>query len=131
MTPEEFLATAWWGNLKPGERDLWTGEALAEIGPDDPRRETDLPLAAWRLFWSRGPTLSEHDLDTLTRGHCPICKQRGFVLGPQGGLNHMIECAELSCRMRYNVAFWSGKALTGLFLGIGPTQEPWPSEPPQ
>jgi hypothetical protein len=29
--------------------------------------------------------LSEADKNRLTRGHCPKCGERGFVLGPQDG----------------------------------------------
>jgi hypothetical protein len=49
------------------------------------------------------------DLETLSRGHCPICNGRGFVLGPQGGGSLNIECANLECRARFNVANYSGR----------------------
>ena len=50
---------------------------------------------------------SEADKNSLTRGHCPKCGSRGFVLGPQDGASINIECASW-CRARYNVALLAG-----------------------
>jgi hypothetical protein len=55
--------------------------------------------------------LSETDRKALTRGHCPICNGRGFVLGPKGGMSTNIECANLGCRMRFNVVNYGGEIL--------------------
>lgn len=45
---------------------------------------------------------------TLNAGHCPDCGERGFVLGPRGGLNQNIECAQIACRARFNVTLFAG-----------------------
>jgi hypothetical protein len=68
--------------------------------------------------------LSERDLATLTRGHCPACGLRGFVIGPQALPAINIECANTACAARYNVAFFSGQAIMGHELDGG---APWPS----
>ena len=39
----------------------------------------------------------------ITRGNCPDCGYRGFVLGPRGGASINIECGNLACRARFNV----------------------------
>lgn len=76
-----------------------------------------------------------HDLRRLSAGHCPRCDGRGFVIGPAAhGMGHQllnlnIECASLSCRSRYNVAFRSGEALMAQDLFDGRAGPPWPSEP--
>lgn len=68
--------------------------------------------------------------DALTAGHCPDCSSRGFVLGPIGGMAQNIECANLACRARFNVALFAGRVLHAHRIdrasegGI-----PWPSEP--
>jgi len=54
--------------------------------------------------------LSEADKNRLTRGHCPKCGERGFVLGPQDGASINIECASW-CRARYNVALFAGHVI--------------------
>ncbi len=46
--------------------------------------------------------LSEEQLLVISRGHCPDCGHRGFVLGPQGGAAINIECG--ACANRFNVA---------------------------
>jgi hypothetical protein len=58
-----------------------------------------------------GDQLPQHALDTLTRGHCPVCEQRGFIIGPQGGAAINIECAFLDCRARFNVVMFGGRCL--------------------
>jgi len=68
------------------------------------------------------------DLGTLSKGNCPACGNRGFVIGPQGAKSTNVECANIGCRARFNVAFYSGTALMGTTLPPGP---PWPSEPMQ
>jgi len=40
---------------------------------------------------------------SLTRGHCPECDYRGFVLGPDGGGSHNVECGNIACRSRFNL----------------------------
>ena len=66
----------------------------------------------------------------ISTGHCPDCSSRGFVLGPQGGMAINIECADLACRARFNVAFYSGMVLTAQRIerqaegGVS-----WPSDP--
>ena len=55
--------------------------------------------------------LSEDDCDTLTRGHCPACHERGFVIGPQAPPSINIECANVECRARFNIAPFGGKVL--------------------
>ena len=77
-----------------------------------------------------GATLSAAELQTLSAGHCPDCRKRGFVIGPAGGMSLNIECAEPACRSRYNVTFMSGTAMMGhrndSYQQGGPA---WPSEP--
>ena len=41
---------------------------------------------------------------SIADGYCPDCKHRGFVLGPKGGSSINIECANLNCRSRFNIA---------------------------
>jgi hypothetical protein len=48
--------------------------------------------------------LSLEQCETITNGHCPDCGHRGFVLGPRGGAAMNIECGNLDCRSRFNVA---------------------------
>ena len=40
---------------------------------------------------------------SLTRGHCPDCDYRGFVLGPHGGASFNVECGNVACRSRFNL----------------------------
>lgn len=47
----------------------------------------------------------------ITRGHCPDCNHRGFVLGPRGGVAQNIECGNLDCRARFNVCVYAGQAV--------------------
>lgn len=63
---------------------------------------------------------------TITRGLCPDCGYRGFVVGPQGGKSTNIECANIDCRSRFNAAFFGGEA--ALVARI-PRESAWPSEP--
>jgi hypothetical protein len=64
--------------------------------------------------------------DTLSSGHCPDCKQRGFVLGPMAGHAINIECANVKCRARYNVALFGGNVM---FAQRIERSSEWPSEP--
>lgn len=123
MTPAEV----WWLRLKPGERELWTEEALVAFPPGD---TPELPQAAFELYCSRGRPLEQVRIDALTAGHCPYCRYRGFVIGPMGTGMTNIECGNVNCRERFNVLFWSGTALFAHELPNGMTSEPWPSEPP-
>jgi hypothetical protein len=40
----------------------------------------------------------------IDAGLCPDCRYRGFVLGPRGGMSINIECGNVRCRARFNVA---------------------------
>lgn len=74
--------------------------------------------------------VSAMELLTLNSGHCPDCRGRGFVLGPRGGLALNIECAQLPCRARFNVALFSGVAQTAQRIEKRSEGGPeWPSEP--
>lgn len=79
-----------------------------------------------------------NDLTTwLTRGECPDCDERGFVLGPAagGGLKPTltqinIECANLACRSRFNVALYSGEVIHAHRIeSVAEGGLTWPSEP--
>jgi hypothetical protein len=48
--------------------------------------------------------VSEGDIARIASGHCPVCSYRGFVLGPRGGMSINIECGNVGCRARFNVA---------------------------
>jgi hypothetical protein len=65
----------------------------------------------------------------ITLGNCPDCGHRGFVIGPQGGGHINIECANLSCRERFNVLFYSGTVVFCQRIGNGREGPTWPSEP--
>lgn len=73
----------------------------------------------------------------LQRGRCPDCGGRGFVIGPMAGggipLTQInIECADLSCRARFNVAFYSGEVIHAHRIETRAQGGPaWPSEPLQ
>lgn len=73
--------------------------------------------------------LGDAELARLTAGHCPQCNYRGFVIGPAGGQSINVECGNLECRNRYNVAFYAGEAMMGQNLFDGRMAAPWPSEP--
>lgn len=75
--------------------------------------------------------LGDAELACLSRGQCPACGMRGFVLGPRGGLAQNIECADLACRSRYNVTMIAGRAVMAHDLYDGRAGPPWPSEPPK
>jgi hypothetical protein len=73
--------------------------------------------------------LSEADMNLLSRGLCPKCKSRGFVIGPQGGASINIECANW-CRARYNVVFFAGHAVMAQKIPDESEGGPeWPSSP--
>jgi hypothetical protein len=72
--------------------------------------------------------LARADLGILSKGHCPACGLRGFVIGPQGGKSINIECAHTSCRARFNVAFFGGVAMMAQRL-TDDHRPVWPSEP--
>lgn len=50
-------------------------------------------------------------LKALSAGRCPVCKYRGFVIGPQGGMSINIECGNIDCRARFNAVFYGGHCL--------------------
>ena len=108
----------WWGGLRDAERRLWLDEAQS----DDPQK-------AWEVYQSRTRPLTQDELDVLSSGHCPRCKQRGFVIGPAGGASLNIECANVNCRERWNIVWMSGRAIYAHALPNGVTSQPWPSEP--
>lgn len=76
--------------------------------------------------------VSEQERSLLNHGVCPNCGNRGFVIGPRGGINLNIECASISCRARFNVALFAGAVQHAQRIEKradgGP---PWPSEPMQ
>lgn len=75
---------------------------------------------------------TDKERETLNKGSCPKCKKRGFVLGPMGGLSLNIECANLTCRERYNVAIFSGAVQSAEHIEKRADGAPaWPSEPLQ
>jgi hypothetical protein len=48
--------------------------------------------------------LDDAALQMLSKGFCPDCAHRGFLLGPHGGaLQQNIECASVACRARFNI----------------------------
>jgi hypothetical protein len=48
--------------------------------------------------------LTAEQIAAINRGRCPDCNHRGFVLGPRGGASVNIECGNLECLSRFNVA---------------------------
>lgn len=54
-------------------------------------------------------------VDHLSRGYCPDCGTRGFVIGPAAlgatAQNINIECANLNCRSRFSAAFFSSQCI--------------------
>ena len=73
--------------------------------------------------------LSEADKNRLTRGYCPKCGSRGFVLGPQDGASINLECASW-CRARYNVALFAGHVVMAEKIPDEPEGgDAWPSSP--
>lgn len=73
--------------------------------------------------------LTDDEIDSISMGNCPTCHGRGFVIGPQGGKSINIECASVMCRERYNVAFYSGRAMMAQRISNGWDGPAWPSEP--
>lgn len=74
--------------------------------------------------------LTDKERETLNKGSCPTCQRRGFVLGPLGGININIECANIVCRERYNVALFSGAIQSAQRIEKRADGGPqWPSEP--
>lgn len=116
----KLVTALWWDGLTQGERDLWMEEAGS----------TNVEVC-YELYWSRGAQLEESELKTISKGYCPACRMRGFVIGPAGGAMLNIECAHIRCRDRFNILFVSGKAMIGHRLGNGATGPDWPSEPPR
>ena len=48
-------------------------------------------------------SLDDAALELLSKGFCPTCSHRGFVLGPRGGAAQNIECGAIPCRARFNI----------------------------
>jgi hypothetical protein len=48
--------------------------------------------------------LTENEIARINAGRCPDCGYRGFVFGPRGGASTNIECGNVACRARFNVA---------------------------
>ena len=68
--------------------------------------------------------------ESVTRGHCPDCGHRGFVIGPMGGMSINIECGSLDCRSRFSAAFYGGRAMFCERIDrFGEGGTVWPSEP--
>lgn len=66
----------------------------------------------------------------LSDGHCPDCGHRGFVLGPRGGEALNIECGNVECRSRFNVAVIAGWiAFAHRIASQAESGTVWPSEP--
>jgi hypothetical protein len=66
----------------------------------------------------------------ISRGYCPDCNHRGFVIGPQAGLNINIECGKTACRSRFNASFWGGDVVfCERIEKFGEGGSIWPSEP--
>jgi hypothetical protein len=120
MPSEASAAMIWWSKLAPAEQRMWRDEA----------QSVD-PLVIYQLYWSRGPQLHDAERLELSKGNCPVCHSRGFVIGPSGAAALNVECASRDCRARFNVTWYSGEALIGHHLGFGPSGPPWPSEPEQ
>jgi hypothetical protein len=47
--------------------------------------------------------LTDKEVAALDAGKCPDCGEENFYLGPQGGMNTNIECANKNCMARFNV----------------------------
>lgn len=74
--------------------------------------------------------MTEHERLAINDGDCPDCGERGFVIGPRGGMAINIECANLDCRARFNVALYSGRAqMVERLPKVSEGGLPWPSEP--
>lgn len=76
--------------------------------------------------------LTKPEIYRLNEGHCPVCDYRGFVLGPRGGHSVNIECGNVECRARFNVASaWRSHAI--VFAQMIPKQaeggSDWGSSP--
>jgi hypothetical protein len=75
--------------------------------------------------------MTEQEGETISSGSCPVCHHRGFVLGPMaGGINLNIECANVKCRARFNVALYAGRVQYAQRIEKRSEGGPeWPSEP--
>jgi len=51
--------------------------------------------------------LNKAAVEIINSGRCPDCDYRGFVFGPGGASSQNIECGNLECRSRFNVARFS------------------------
>ena len=74
--------------------------------------------------------MDDDEVDTLSAGYCVDCHHRGFVGGPSAGLNWNIECGNVDCRARYNVAWFAGRMQTAHRIpkrSEGGSE--WPNEP--
>lgn len=67
----------------------------------------------------------------IESGCCPDCGYRGFVLGPRGGSAQNIECGNVACRSRFNVAVMGWHVMLAHRIGVGgdPDSIVWASEP--
>lgn len=74
--------------------------------------------------------MTEREGETISAGNCPDCHSRGFVLGPMGGINLNVECANVHCRARFNVALYAGRVQYAQRIEKHSEGGPeWPSEP--
>lgn len=74
--------------------------------------------------------LGDSQRAAITRGNCPDCGYRGFVLGPVGGASHNVECGNVQCRARFNVTLYAGAV--AFAQRIDKREQGgsvWPSEP--
>jgi len=96
-------------------------QALREATPSDGRLYANhsAKLAkgdAWSLDdevakLAKGGQLTEEELRTMSRGHCPLCNHRGFVLGPRGGAAQNITCG--GCGAPFNVTTFGHEVVMG------------------
>jgi len=56
-------------------------------------------------------SLTDDERATMSRGHCPDCNHRGFVLGPRGGAAINISCG--GCDKRFNVTTFGNEVVMG------------------
>ncbi len=57
--------------------------------------------------------LSDDQLAKISDGYCPDCNCRGWLIGPMAGHQINITCTSHLETHRFNVAFYSGKAIMG------------------
>ncbi len=48
-------------------------------------------------------SLTDAEAEALDKGQCPDCGSPDFYLGPRGGMNRNIQCANDQCRSKFNL----------------------------